>query len=59
MSRTEICETAGQAVVGIEDGSTVLVGGFGMAGMPTTLIDALIEQGAKRSHHRQQQRRQW
>ena len=46
MSRTEICDTAGQAVIGIEDGSTVLVGGFGMAGMPTTLIDALIEQGA-------------
>jgi 3-oxoadipate CoA-transferase alpha subunit len=46
MSRTEICETAREAVAGIEDGSTVLVGGFGMAGMPTTLIDALIEHGA-------------
>ena len=46
MSRTEICDTAREAVAGIEDGATVLVGGFGMAGMPTTLIDALIEQGA-------------
>lgn len=46
MSRTEICETTQRAVAGIEDGSTVLVGGFGMAGMPTVLIDALIEQGA-------------
>src|SRR6188474_516393 len=46
MSRTEICETARHAVDGIEDGSTVLVGGFGMAGMPVALIDALIEQGA-------------
>jgi 3-oxoadipate CoA-transferase alpha subunit len=36
-----------QAVEGIEDSSTVLVGGFGMAGMPVTLIDALIRQGAK------------
>jgi 3-oxoadipate CoA-transferase alpha subunit len=40
------CETAAEAVEGIEDGSTVLVGGFGMAGMPVQLIDALIEQGA-------------
>ncbi|MDT7580682.1 MAG: 3-oxoadipate CoA-transferase, alpha subunit [Pseudonocardiales bacterium] len=35
-----------EAVAGIEDSSTVLVGGFGMAGMPVTLIDALIRQGA-------------
>jgi 3-oxoadipate CoA-transferase alpha subunit len=34
------------AVKGIADGATVLVGGFGMAGMPTHLIDALIDQGA-------------
>jgi 3-oxoadipate CoA-transferase alpha subunit len=45
MSAT-ICETPAEAVAGIEDGSTVLVGGFGMAGMPVRLIDALIEQGA-------------
>ncbi|GAA4368939.1 3-oxoacid CoA-transferase subunit A [Nocardioides caricicola] len=41
-----ICDSAAEAVDGIEDGSTVLVGGFGMAGMPVALIDALIEQGA-------------
>ncbi|MFF4259346.1 3-oxoacid CoA-transferase subunit A [Streptomyces sp. NPDC001663] len=35
-----------EAVAGIEDGSTVLVGGFGMAGMPVELIEALIRQGA-------------
>ena len=40
------CDTAAEAVDGIADGSTVLVGGFGMAGMPVQLIDALIEQGA-------------
>ncbi len=39
--------TAAQAVEGIRDGATVLVGGFGNAGMPMDLIDALIEQGAK------------
>jgi 3-oxoadipate CoA-transferase alpha subunit len=41
-----ICDTSTEAVAGIEDGATVLVGGFGMAGMPVALIDALIEQGA-------------
>lgn len=46
MSRTVICDESAQAVAGIADGATVLVGGFGMAGMPTTLIDALIDQGA-------------
>jgi 3-oxoadipate CoA-transferase, alpha subunit len=44
---TLLCETADEAVAGVEDGSTVLVGGFGMAGMPVALIDALIRQGAK------------
>jgi 3-oxoadipate CoA-transferase alpha subunit len=43
----QLCDTADEAVTGIEDGSTVLVGGFGMAGMPVALIDALIRQGAK------------
>lgn len=37
---------ADEAVAGIDDGSTVLVGGFGMAGMPVQLIDALIRSGA-------------
>ena len=43
---TTVCDTTAEAVAGIEDGSTVLVGGFGMAGMPVALVDALIEQGA-------------
>ena len=43
---TQVCETPDEAVAGVEDGSTVLVGGFGMAGMPVDLIDALIRQGA-------------
>lgn len=44
---TLLCDHADEAVAGIEDGSTVFVGGFGMAGMPVDLIDALIRQGAK------------
>ncbi len=47
MSRTVICDNAADAVAGITDGATVLIGGFGMAGMPTVLIDALIAQGAR------------
>ncbi|MFI6071380.1 3-oxoacid CoA-transferase subunit A [Actinoplanes sp. NPDC051343] len=38
--------TPAGAVAAVEDGATVLVGGFGMAGMPVELIDALIEHGA-------------
>ncbi|MFC9266172.1 3-oxoacid CoA-transferase subunit A [Streptomyces zhihengii] len=40
------CTDTDEAVAGIDNGSTVLVGGFGMAGMPVALIDALIRQGA-------------
>ncbi|OBI07889.1 3-oxoadipate CoA-transferase [Mycolicibacter heraklionensis] len=46
MSRTVICDTAAQALSGVTDGATILVGGFGMAGMPAVLVDALIAQGA-------------
>ena len=38
--------TAAEAVAAVRDGDTVLVGGFGMAGMPVELIDALIGHGA-------------
>ncbi|MAL05410.1 MAG: 3-oxoadipate CoA-transferase [Microbacterium sp.] len=34
------------AVRGIRDGATVMIGGFGRAGQPVELIDALIAQGA-------------
>ncbi|WP_412517197.1 3-oxoacid CoA-transferase subunit A [Actinomadura madurae] len=47
MSRAEIFDSVDEAVRGIEDGATVLVGGFGFAGMPFDLIDGLIRQGAK------------
>jgi 3-oxoadipate CoA-transferase alpha subunit len=35
------------AVADVFDGATVLIGGFGTAGMPAELIDALIDQGAR------------
>jgi 3-oxoadipate CoA-transferase alpha subunit len=39
--------TPAAAVAGIHDGATVMIGGFGAAGLPLELIDALIEQGAR------------
>jgi len=42
-----VCKNTDEAVAGVVNGSTVLIGGFGMAGMPVELIDALIRQGAK------------
>jgi len=42
-----IATSAADAVAEITDGSTVLIGGFGNAGQPMELIDALMECGAK------------
>ena len=42
----EVVPDADTAVSGIASGSTVLIGGFGAAGQPVELIDALIRQGA-------------
>ena len=35
------------AVADIHHGATIMIGGFGNAGMPSALIDALIDQGAR------------
>jgi 3-oxoadipate CoA-transferase alpha subunit len=43
----EIAADTDAAVRGIADGSTVLIGGFGPAGQPYALIDALRRTGAK------------
>jgi 3-oxoadipate CoA-transferase alpha subunit len=39
--------TPAAALSDIRDGATVMIGGFGTAGQPNELIDALIETGAK------------
>ncbi len=39
-------DSVGEAVAGIKDGSTVMIGGFGNAGQPFELIDALMDCGA-------------
>ena len=43
----KICESIEAAVAGVPDGATVMIGGFGGAGQPAELIDALIAQGAR------------
>ena len=43
----KIVRSMAEALEGIKDGSTVLIGGFGSVGQPDALIEALIEQGAK------------
>lgn len=40
-------ENAAQAIADIKDGATLLVGGFGGSGLPSHLVAALVEQGAK------------
>jgi 3-oxoadipate CoA-transferase alpha subunit len=42
----EITDDIAHAVEGIPDGAAVMIGGFGTAGQPVELIDALIAQGA-------------
>jgi 3-oxoadipate CoA-transferase alpha subunit len=39
-------QSTADAMEGVRDGSTVLIGGFGAIGQPNHLIDGLIEQGA-------------
>src|SRR5438552_5717459 len=39
--------SAEAALADIPDGATIMIGGFGGAGMPVVLIDALIAQGAR------------
>lgn len=43
----KIASSTAEALAGVPDGATVMIGGFGPAGQPMELIDALIKQGAK------------
>ena len=42
----KIAATVAEALSGVKDGATVMIGGFGTAGIPNELIDGLIAQGA-------------
>lgn len=43
----KIVNTIAEAMSGVRDGATVLVGGFGAVGQPNALIEGLIEHGAR------------
>jgi 3-oxoadipate CoA-transferase alpha subunit len=43
----KVSDSVQAALRGVPDGATVMIGGFGGAGQPGELIDALIEQGAR------------
>ena len=43
----KIVKTPAEALADVRDGATVMIGGFGTAGQPNELIDALIDTGAK------------
>jgi 3-oxoadipate CoA-transferase, alpha subunit len=43
----KIVTTPRAALSDVPDGATVMIGGFGTAGLPNELVDALIEQGAR------------
>ena len=43
----KISDSVHAALRGVPDGATVMIGGFGGAGQPAELIDALIAQGAR------------
>jgi 3-oxoadipate CoA-transferase, alpha subunit len=44
---SKVVESAEAAVDGITDGATIMIGGFGGAGLPAALVDAVIEHGAR------------
>ena len=43
----KIAQSISDALADVKDGATILIGGFGSAGIPNELIDGLIAQGAK------------
>jgi 3-oxoadipate CoA-transferase alpha subunit len=43
----KISASIAEALAGVQDGATVLIGGFGTAGIPNELIGGLIDQGAR------------
>lgn len=42
----KVCASAAESLAGMQDGSVVLVSGFGEVGVPATLLQAVLETGA-------------
>ena len=47
MSMNKVFASADEAIADIQDGATVMVGGFGLCGIPENLIRALVKKGVK------------
>ena len=45
MSMNKVFANADEAVADIQDGATIMVGGFGLCGIPENLIRALVKKG--------------
>ena len=43
----KVVDSMHAALAGVQDGDTVMIGGFGGAGQPSALIEALVQQGAR------------
>jgi 3-oxoadipate CoA-transferase alpha subunit len=43
----KVVDSMHAALAGVQDGDTVMIGGFGGAGQPSDLIEALVQQGAR------------
>src|SRR5580693_8665566 len=50
MPMNKVVATADEAVHDIQDGATIMVGGFGLCGIPENLIKALVKRGVKNLH---------
>lgn len=46
-SSSKVYASAKEAVADIPDGAKILVGGFGLCGIPENLIAAILEKGSK------------
>src|SRR5438270_13259223 len=47
---TKVFTSASEAVADIQDGATVMLGGFGLCGIPENLIAALVEKRVNNLH---------
>ena len=50
MAMNKVVTSADEAVRDIQDGATIMVGGFGLCGIPENLIQALVNKGVKNLH---------
>jgi 3-oxoacid CoA-transferase subunit A len=50
MPINKVVESCGQAVADIPDGATLMLGGFGLCGIPENLIAALVRRGVRDLH---------